>query len=228
MMSQYEVEDVKRPLSLMMGNIETALKGLESYLKSQNSEELKGLHELENKVNQFHLEIDDRCYKVLALKHPMGRQLRRVVAWIRSNNDLERMGDEVMNVVNALNRPGGVSAEAFKVLSNELNLLMSMTKDSFWSLSEENLKKIRKVFEDEKRLNELNNYMAKWSIEKAKSGDETVEKAFNAMVVSRCLERMGDHATNIAENVVFIESGEDVRHPSKELIKDLEGGVFES
>ncbi|MBF0362331.1 MAG: hypothetical protein HQK49_15045 [Oligoflexia bacterium] len=198
---------------------------------------------LENQVNKFHTKIDDICFKFIALKRPMARDLRMALSAIKINTDLERIADLAFNIKRAKMRIDSSGHNFLKQISTEVELMLKNAIDAF---SQSDIRLASEVIQHDQIVNELNKHIiqiytscenqvenqVEIQIEKQgeKQGENQYKKtniddknnvlkerlnfgeAYHIVLISNKLERIGDHTTNIAEDVIFLESGKDVRH----------------
>ena len=147
-------------------------------------------------LNSLHIEIDNRCFTLLALHQPMAADLRTIVAAVKINTDLERVGDLAVNIAEAARRYAQHAAVKRLIdIPQMAAIAQSMLRDSLDALKSQ-------IFR------ELLTYMLQ--------DPATIEPALDLILVSRHLERIGDHATNVAEDVIFMVLAKDVRHHAAE------------
>jgi phosphate transport system protein len=164
-------------------------------------------------INQFHVEIDDRCFKLLALHQPMAGDLRSIVAAVKINSDLERVGDLAVNIAEAAQRY--VTHPPVKPLVDiprMADLAQTMLHDALDAFVANNVASAQSVLDRDDMLDELKNQVFRELLTYMLGEPRTVEPGIDLILVSRHLERVGDHATNIAEDVIFIVAARDVRH----------------
>jgi len=164
-------------------------------------------------LNQLHMEIDNRAFTLLALHQPMAIDLRAIVAALKINSDLERVGDLAVNIAQAgrrylrhppvkplvdIPRMGDI---AQRMLHNALDAFVG--RDTLLA---------QRVLEEDDVLDELKTTVFRDLLSYMLEDRATVEPSLDLILISRHLERIGDHATNIAEDVIFMVSARDVRH----------------
>ena len=173
----------------------------------------KQVHELEKLVNQSHVEVDEFCLKLLARQSPLAANLRLVFSVVKINADLERMGDQAVNI--AYNGQHYIAASPIKPLidlpkmGEEVKLMVREALEAFFSGDIVLAKKVL-VYDDV--VDGLKDKIFKDLCAIMKSDPNVVEPALNLILIARNLERLGDHATNIAEEAIFDASGQDIRH----------------
>jgi phosphate transport system protein len=169
-------------------------------------------------INTLHIEVDERCFKLLALHQPMAADLRQIVAAVKINTDLERVGDLAVNIAEAAKR------YALHPPVNKLidiprmgELAQAMLRDALDSFVRRDTALAQRVLNEDDRLDSLKTQIFRELLTYMLQDPGTVEPALDLILVSRHLERIGDHATNVAEDVIFMVSARDVRHQSSIL-----------
>lgn len=163
---------------------------------------------LEKKINEFHILIDDACFKYIALKSPNAKDLRTAIAVMKINADLERMGDQAVKIKRhqvTINR----EILLLKNMALEVNLMVKNALDSF---VRSNTKLATDVIHHDQEINAMNRDIVRDYINQIKNNDISFDEGYSIIKISKNLERIGDHAKNIAEDVIFLESGSDIRH----------------
>ncbi|MEW6056632.1 MAG: phosphate signaling complex protein PhoU [Bdellovibrionota bacterium] len=213
--------ELREKLLTMGGLVEKAIELATHALQTRDLAKAGQVQEIEKKVNESHISVDDTCLKLLALQQPLAADLRLIVAVIKMNTDLERMGDQAVNIAHNTSRY--LKGEPLKplvdlpVMFNEVRFMVREALDSFVKRDE---KLARDVLNRDDRVDSLKNKIFRDVIEHVKTRPECVEQGLNLILIARNLERLGDHATNIAEDVIFAITGEDVRHSARpEAIK---------
>jgi phosphate transport system protein len=164
-------------------------------------------------INDLHIEIDARCFKLLALHQPMAVDLRAIVAAVKVNTDLERVGDLAVNIAEAAKRALHYPAvRAMKDIPHMSNIAERMLRDALDAYVRRDVALARAVLAEDDTLDALKTSMAHDLLGCMHADPTTIEGCLQLILVSRHLERIGDHATNIAEDVIFMVSARDVRH----------------
>ena len=164
--------------------------------------------ELEKKINEYHILIDDACFKYIALKSPTAKDLRTAIAIMKINADLERMGDQAVKI----KRHQIIVGREILLLKNmalEVNIMVKNALDSF---VRSNTKLATDVIMHDQEINVMNRDITKDYINQIKNNIISFDEGYSIIKISKNLERIGDHAKNIAEDVIFLESGSDIRH----------------
>jgi phosphate transport system protein len=178
------------------------------------------INEVENKINEHHTRLDDNAFKFLALKRPLARDLRLAIATMKINTDLERIGDQAFKIKRLL----------VHLHSNYSNIFISINEEVTWMLDNAlesfihgNIKLAFDVIAHDRIVNEINRSIFKNYMDGVKKQTIDFDEGLNIIQIAKNLERIGDHAKNIAEDVIFLESGKDIRHGKVEGPK--EGGA---
>lgn len=164
-------------------------------------------------INDLHVEIDDRCFKLLALHQPMAADLRAIVAAVKINTDLERVGDLAVNIAEAARRcllhaPVAPVAEIPRMGA----IAQRMLRDALDAFVRRDVALAEAVLAADDELDALKSRLFRELLAGMLADSQTIEPALDLVLVSRHLERVGDHATNIAEDAIFLVSARDVRH----------------
>jgi phosphate transport system protein len=164
-------------------------------------------------LNQLHVEIDDRCFRLLALYQPMATDLRAIVAAVKINSDLERVGDLAVNIAEAARRY--VDHPPVKQLIDIPRMgsvAQGMLRDALDAYVRRDIELARSVLNADDEVDALKTQVFRELLTYMLQDPATIQPSLDLILVSRHLERIGDHATNIAEDVIFMVSAQDVRH----------------
>jgi phosphate transport system protein len=164
-------------------------------------------------VNATQMAIDDRAFKLLALHQPMAIDLRSIVAAIKINGELERIGDLAVNIAEAARRyfAAGTVAEQ-RLLPRMSEIAEAMLADALKAFVSGNLSTAHAVLKRDDALDSLRDQINRKLVDLMRHKPEALSPGLELMLIGRHLERTGDHATNIAEDVFFVVAGEDIRH----------------
>lgn len=177
--------------------------------------------DLETQVNQLHIEIDDRCLKLIALHQPMAVDLRLIAAAMKINTDLERIADQAVNVSQTchyhLLKETPVPEVA--LLTRMAEISQKMLRDSLDAFARQDVDLAKSVLAQDEEEDQLKARALTQLIERLKKDPERSSQYVDLILLSRNMERIGDHATNVAEDVIFMVQGKDIRHHGIEPIK---------
>ncbi|MBC7754989.1 MAG: phosphate signaling complex protein PhoU [Moraxellaceae bacterium] len=207
------LEQIKLNMMQMGQNVESALDQAIKALATRNADGFKAVHEIEKSTNQFHIQLDDECMAFLAMHGPVAKDLRLIFSIIKINADLERMGDQAVNIAHTgkdyMGRPEIHLPPEIEEMSR---FVQKMVRDSLDSFVREDLPLANEVLQLDNEVDVRKNKVFKDLMQSIRRQPETVEAAMDIILIARNLERIGDHATNIAEDVIFVCTGKDIRH----------------
>ena len=164
-------------------------------------------------INDLHIELDDRCFKLLALHQPMAADLRVIVAAVKINTDLERVGDLAINIAEAGKRYlRHAPVKPLIDIPRMGELAQAMLRDALDAFVRRDIALAEAVLAADDTLDALKTQIFRELLTYMLQNPATIEPALDLILISRHLERIGDHATNVAEDVIFILSAKDVRH----------------
>ncbi|PYP99287.1 MAG: phosphate transport system regulatory protein PhoU [Acidobacteria bacterium] len=168
-------------------------------------------------VNELQIEIDERCLRLLALQQPMASDLRLITAAMKINADLERIGDQAVNIaeqaVRILAHP---PLKPMIDLPRMAQIAEKMTRESLDAFVRKDAKLARAILARDDEVDQLKDQVFRVLLTYMMADPGTIERALALILVSRHLERIADHATNIAEDVIFVVEAKDVRHHHEE------------
>jgi phosphate transport system protein len=168
-------------------------------------------------INTLHIEIDDRCFKLLALHQPMAVDLRAIVAAVKINTDLERVGDLAVNIAEAVRRYlRHPPVKQLIDIPRMADIAQGMLRDALDAFVRRDTALAQAVLEADDALDALKTQVFRELLTYMLQDPHTIEPALDLILISRHLERIGDHATNVAEDVIFMVSARDVRHATHE------------
>ena len=177
----------------------------------------------EEEMDLLCIEIDDRCFTLLALRQPMASDLRFLVGAIKINSDLERIGDQAVSI--ALRSRSLITQPQLKPLIDiprMAGVVQWMVRKSLDAFVQRDPELARRVIDEDDEVDNLRDQVFRELLTYMMGDASTIPRAIDLMLISRNLERIADHSTNIAEDVIYIVRGEDVRERGdKELRKGL-------
>jgi phosphate transport system protein len=172
-------------------------------------------------INALHLEIDDRAFKLLALFQPVAVDLRSIVSAVKINSDLERVGDLAVNIAEAADRYlSHPPVKPLVDLPKMAEIAASMLHQALAAFIGERIDIAQAVLVEDDILDALKNQVFRDLLAHMMREAQSVEPGLDLILISRHLERIGDHATNVAEDVIFIVEARDVRHQGGHHVAD--------
>jgi phosphate transport system protein len=214
---QKELESLKTSL-IKMGSVVEENIGLAIRSVMEKNQELAGkVIEADKRVDALEIEIDNAIVDLLALQQPVASDLRFILAALKINNDLERIGDHAVNIAQAAQVLCSLpSVELLDEIPKMAEITRTMLKESIDSFILLDPVKARLVLKTDDQIDDLNRMVIRAVIELLKSNAQTAECGLELSVVSRNMERVGDLATNIAEEVIFHTQARVVKHHAEE------------
>ncbi|HEY4009557.1 MAG TPA: phosphate signaling complex protein PhoU [Acidobacteriaceae bacterium] len=213
---QQKLDELKERLLVMAGLVEQAIQRATEAYSSRDMDLCELVTLSEPAINRMEHEIDQLALDLLAMEQPMAVDLRFILAVIRINADLERVGDQAVNIANRVKDLGTAGGQDLPVDIPKLaQLATAMIRKALQSFIEADTEMAESVLHLDDQVDELNRDAFRTLGAMIQQNPERTPEALNALVISRNLERVGDHATNIAEDVIFWVSGADVRHHGK-------------
>jgi phosphate transport system protein len=207
------LDELKERLLVMAGMAEQAIqRSVEAY-RTRDISICELVFRSEPAINRLEREIDQMALDLLAMEQPMAIDLRFILSVIRINADLERVGDQAVNIAIRVREMDAFANIDLPVDIPKLaSLSLAMVRKALQAFIEGNAEMADSVFEMDDQVDEMNDaaYTALSSL--IKERPELTPQSLNALIIARNLERVGDHATNVAEDVIFWVRGADVRH----------------
>ncbi len=214
---QDDLDHLKERLLVMAGAVEEQVRASVQSLVDRDHGLAERVLTGDDAINRLHIEIDERCFQLLALHQPVATDLRVVVSGFKINSDLERIGDFAINVAEATLRY--LEHPAVKPLIDVprmADIAQGMLRDSLNAFVRQDIRLAREVLDRDDSVDRLKDRVFRELIGVMCTDAAVTQPALELLLISRHLERIGDHATNIAEEAIFIVSGRDVRHHGRE------------
>ena len=210
---QEELSDLKHRLLEMGGLVESAIYRSVLAVVEKDAEQAQQVLKNEARINQMEIEIDEFATRLLATQQPMAADLRFLTAAIKINSDLERMGDLAVNIVErALSLMHEPVIRPAIDIPQMAKLTESMVRKSLDSFVRGDAELARTVLLSDDAVDDLRDTIYEELLSFMQKDPSNVRPGVKLMFVARSLERLADHATNIAEDVLFLVQGVEVRH----------------
>jgi len=208
-----EMQSLKSQLLTMGGLVENRIHRAVDSLIHRKEVEAQKVIESDVEINDLQIEVDERCLKLLATQTPVAGDLRFIAAAMKINSDLERMGDQAVNIaentMKCLDKP---PLKPFIDLPRMAALAQEMTRDALDAFVRRDADLARDVLRRDDEVDDLKDQVFRELLTYMMADPGTIERALSLILISRNLERVADHATNIAEDVIFLVEAKDVRH----------------
>jgi phosphate transport system protein len=210
-----DISELKERLLWMGSLAERAVHQSVHAVLDSDEQLAKRVLDEEGAINELQLEVDDRVVQLLALHQLMAVDLRFVLAVSRINNDLERIGDQAVNIAQgALRILRHPRVKPYVDLPRMSEVAEEMMRDALNAVVRRDVDLARKVLESDDKVDHYRDQIFRELLTYMMGDSSVVFPAFELILVAKNLERIGDHATNIAEDVIYIVQGQDVRHPA--------------
>jgi phosphate transport system protein len=209
-----ELNHLKERL-LHMGNLVTRMiNDAIRVLVERNKDCSTEVNKYEDEVNRIQIEIDDRCLTLIALQQPAAIDLRFITSAMKINSDLERMGDQAINIAESSMKlldfpPSELIIDKLDRMSVKVREMVKKSLDAF-ILKDADLARSVLLADDE--VDDMKDELFRDLLKCMTDDTPNVQRSFGFVLISRNLERIGDHATNVSEDVVFMVCGKDIRH----------------
>ncbi len=209
-----ELKIIKNRVLYMGGMVEQMIHLALKELMERKPDLAQEVATCEKEVNQLHKETDENCIRLLALFQPEAVDLRFITVAMKIISDLERIGDQAVNISQTslimLEQPQ--LREKLSNISVMTQHTLAMLKDSLDAYVNHDVELARRILENDDREDELKAEIFDEMLKLMTKETSCIPQALEMILISRNLERIGDHATNIAEDVIYMVSGEDIRH----------------
>lgn len=214
---QREIESLKKKLLALSAMVETAVRKATVSIENRDYDLAKKIIENDIEIDHMEVDVEEDCLKILALYQPVAIDLRFIVAVLKINNDLERIGDLAVNVAErsaflSKHPPVGLSLGLVEMADKAQDML----KHSLDALVGLNPGLARNVCAADNEVDAMNRQMYLKIQEAIRKNPEKLESLIHLLSVSRHLERIADHATNIAEDVIYMVEGQIARHHTED------------
>jgi phosphate transport system protein len=198
--------------TLVENMVEKAIKGL---LENDKSYPLEVIEKDEPRTDRYEVELDEKCVRIIAQFQPMAIDLRTILMMLEMNRDLERIGDLSASMSHStiflIERP---QVKPYIDLPRMSEIVQSMIKEGVNAFIENDSQLAREVFKRDRMVNGLRDQIIRELLTFMSSDPSTIQRSFHLISLALDLERIGDHATNICEDVVFMVEGEVIKHQS--------------
>jgi len=211
---QRELDTIKKMILSLGALVEQRVHRIKQAIEDRDVDRAKEIVHLDHEIDEMEVEIEEACLKIIALHQPVAADLRFLVAVIKINNDLERIGDQVVNIAQRVmriaKRPVAPYHFDYSVMAEKAEAMLRMSLDS---LVNQDLNLATQVLHLDDEVDNIKDE-AYDRIKQAMADGLTEDIGYmiNLLLISRHIERLADHATNIAEEVVYMIEGEIVRH----------------
>ena len=208
-----ELNAIREKLLEMGGKVEVMIANAMKSLVERDSELAEATIAFDHEINHLEMEIDERCLEVLARRQPAARDLRFITLALKIVTDLERIGDQCAAIAKrARELNDEPPLKPYIDLPRMANWASVMVKEALDAFVHGDDALAIKVCTDDQFVDELNEQIQRELLTYMIEDTSTISRAIKLNYISKCLERIADHATNVAEMVIFMVKGKDIRH----------------
>ena len=208
-----ELQALRNQLLTMGGLVEERVHRAVQSLVHRREEEAQRIVATDKEINDLQIDIDNRCLKLLATQTPLAVDLRLITSAMKINADLERVGDQAVNIAeNVLVLLPQPSLKPLIDIPRMAEIAEKMIQDALDAFVKKDALLARDVLRRDDEVDNLKDQVFRELLTYMISDPGTIQRALSLILISRNLERIADHATNIAEDVIFIAEAKDVRH----------------
>jgi phosphate transport system protein len=208
-----ELNEIREKLLEMGGKVESMIGDAMKSLVERDTDLAIRTIDFDHEINRLEMEIDEKCLEVLARRQPAARDLRFITLALKIVTDLERIGDQCVNIAKRskeLNQEPAL--KPYIDLPRMAQAASDMVKEALDAFVRGDDQLAIKVCEDDQVVDDLNEQIQRELLTFMMADPKTITRAIKINHVSKCLERIADHATNVAEMVIFMVKGKDIRH----------------
>jgi len=208
-----ELNHLKEMVLRMGGLVEKMTHQAVQALVERKRKKFSEVQEMEKQVNQLHMDIDEIALGMIALRQPTATDLRFITAAMKINTDLERIGDQAINIVEQAEKLVSVpSVKPLIDIPRMAEIAEEMLKSALDAFVKGDVESAYRTIERDDAVDQLKDQVFRELLTFMMADASTIAPSMDLILVSRHLERIADHATNICEDVIFMVKGKDVRH----------------
>ncbi|MBF0318181.1 MAG: phosphate signaling complex protein PhoU [Nitrospirae bacterium] len=208
-----ELKHLKEMILKMASLVEASIRDCVRALVTQEPIIAKGVIAADLTINAFDVQIDEECIRLIARRQPVGRDLRFITTGMKITSDLERIADHAVNIAErALKLSEAHPMKAYSDIARMREIVQRMVKDAIDSFVNEDKGLAKDVIERDDEVDEINSSIVNELMLVMAKEPENIVQASQLIYISRNIERIGDHATNIAEVIIYMVDGRIVRH----------------
>jgi phosphate transport system protein len=212
---QRDLDSLKKDIVHLGSLVQNSTQSVVEFLGTKSEQQLQDVLEYEDRINELEVDIEEHCLKVLALHQPVAIDLRFIIVIMKVNNDLERMGDQAVNISHRVKSLiDGPELPISLPIDEMTNAVQRMVSLSLEALVSQDPAIARKVVDMDDIVDDLNAQTYDLIRETIQANPSLVNSAMSMATISSNLERIGDLCTNIAEEVIFMVEGQVIRHQS--------------
>jgi phosphate transport system protein len=213
---EHELDKLERQLLALGALVEEHMHGALKAFETRDVALAEKVIAADEKVDEMEVELEEECLKILALYQPVAIDLRFIISALKINNDLERVGDLATGIAKRARRVAQLPPIEipfdFREMAERALGLLRLSLDSFVKMDTRLANEVRLL---DREIDKRNREVEQYVMEAVKKEPTQEEVLFQLVLISRALERIGDHATNIAEDIIYMLEGEIIRHTAR-------------
>jgi len=218
---EHQIEDLQQQLLLMSGRAETIIRKSIEALERRDVALAEEVFKDDRAIDRMEIDIEERCIQLLALQQPLARDLRLITSALKISNDLERVGDHAVNIAGcARDLARLATATTLPELPKLAEAAIGMLREALDCFVRRDAEAARLLVRRDDEVDALNRSVFAEMMARMISDPKQVERSMTLVLVGRNLERIGDLATNIAEEVVFIAEARIIKHHAEDPQRD--------
>ena len=210
---QRAIDGLMEQLIGLSAKVEESVKRAVQSVEESDEELARRVIKEDRIIDQKEIDIEEECLKILALHQPVAIDLRFLIAVLKINNDLERIGDLAQNIskhsIRILEKPMLEKPFHFQEIYRHVRSMLKKSLDSIVNMDAD---AAHEVLKEDDEVDRLHRQMAREAVRKVEKEADKADTLIHYMHIARHLERIADHATNIAEDIIYLIKGEIVRH----------------
>lgn len=217
-----ELEDIRNKVLTMGGLVEQQMDDAVKAFVTSDQELAEIILLKDDEVNKLEMEIDYDCIQVIAKRQPTATDLRMLISIIKVITDLERMGDEAARIAKAAIRLEATDYyhDQYHEISHLVDMVKGMINGSLDAFARMDVEGVAKITEKDAKVNREYTSIIRQLISQMMEDPRNITRMIDVLWTARAIERIGDHACNICEHVVYIVKGDDVRHLSQDELEN--------
>ena len=219
-----ELNAISTRVMEMGGVVELQLRTAIAALSDMDVEAADNVIELETEVNNFELELDHDISSIIGRRQPTARDLRLLMAMARTTGNLERVGDEVTKMarmVHSIIQSGEARSLPTSELRSASEMAVNLLRKSLDAIARLDVHMALTIIKEDDLIDQEYNGFLRKLMTYIMEDPRTISASLNLLFLAKAIERVGDHAKNIAESTIYVVKGEDVRHASLESVESL-------
>ncbi|MBW8192718.1 phosphate signaling complex protein PhoU [Neiella marina] len=217
-----ELENVRSKILAMGGLVEQQLMDVLTAARDKNTELAQDVINTDDKVNNFEMEIDEECTRIIAKRQPTASDLRLMMTIVKTITDLERIGDLAESIARAVLRNQSSVPDVVKFNLEAMGeQIVKMLRNVLDAFARMDLKSAWDVHQSDRKVDSLHEGIVRQLLTYMMGDSRSIPDMLELLSTSRSLERVGDHCTNIAEYVIYNVTGKDIRHTSAAQIEQV-------